>query len=152
MDEFIERLIKSSLAGLHVIVISRSMFGENTTELTLKGFCQVIGKSSFEFSCSEIIAYYKICGVSLTENETDKLYAYTEGWISALYLSLLNLAQEQKIDLQSSLSELIEKTVYRPYPQTVKDFLLKAGRGRVAESTGKTVDTVFNETQCLYSL
>ncbi len=124
MDEFIERLIKSSLAGLHVIVISRSMFGENTTELALKGFCQVIGKSSFEFSCSEIIAYYKICGVSLTENETDKLYAYTEGWISALYLSLLNLAQEQKIDLQSSLSELIEKTVYRPYPQTVKDFLL----------------------------
>ena len=100
------------------------MFGENTTELALKGFCQVIGKSSFEFSCSEIIAYYKICGVSLTEKETDKLYAYTEGWVSALYLSLLNLAQEQKIDLQSTLSELIEKTVYRPYPQPVKDFLL----------------------------
>ncbi|WP_051296724.1 helix-turn-helix transcriptional regulator [Anaeroarcus burkinensis] len=124
IDCFIERLIKLTPPNLHIIIISRTMFGENTTELTLKGFCKVIEKSSFEFTRDEIAEYYKLCGICLTPSETTELYSYTEGWISALYLSLLNFEYERKIDRQSSLSELIEKTVYRYYPSEAKEFLL----------------------------
>ncbi|HWR38339.1 MAG TPA: LuxR C-terminal-related transcriptional regulator [Patescibacteria group bacterium] len=124
VDLFIERLVKTAPSNLHIVIVSRSMFGENTTELALKGFCQVIGKSSFEFTPDEIIAYYKLCGIRLTASETAELYVYTEGWVSALYLSLLNFEHERKIDRQSSLPELIEKTVYRQYPVKVKKFLM----------------------------
>jgi LuxR family maltose regulon positive regulatory protein len=44
IDQFIEMLAKSSLPNLHIVIISRAMFGENSTELALKGFCQIIGK------------------------------------------------------------------------------------------------------------
>lgn len=124
IDQFIERLVKAALPNLHVIIVSRTMFGENTTELALKGFCHLVGKSSFEFTPDEIAAYYKLCGVRLTSSETTALYAYTEGWVSALYLSLLNFEREQKIDRQATLSELIEKNVYRQCPAAVKEFLL----------------------------
>nr|WP_320146651.1 LuxR C-terminal-related transcriptional regulator [uncultured Anaeromusa sp.] len=124
IDRFIERLIKLAPQHLHIVIISRTTFGENTTELVLKGFCQVIGKSSLEFTRDEIVEYYKLCGICLTPIETTELYSYTEGWISALYLSLLNFEHERKIDRQSSLSELIEKAVYRYYPSEAKDFLL----------------------------
>lgn len=124
IEQFIERLIKLDLSNLHIIIVSRAAFGENTTELALKGFCQVIGKSSFEFTQEEIIAYYKQCGIRLNSEEAAELYAYTEGWVSALYLSLLNFAREGRIERQASLSELLEKTVYRQCPESVKEFLL----------------------------
>jgi len=124
VDEFIERLVKMSSPNLHIIIVSRESFGENTTEMALKGICQVIGKSSFEFTQTEIVSYYKQCGIRLKAQEAVDLYAYTEGWVSALYLSLLNFVREGRIERQASLAELIEKTVYRRCPAVVKEFLL----------------------------
>ncbi|SFM00723.1 LuxR C-terminal-related transcriptional regulator [Pelosinus propionicus] len=124
VDQFIERLVKTAPTNLYIILVSRTRFGENTTELALKGFCQVIGKSCFEFAEKEIIAYYKLCGIRLRPGEAAALYAYTEGWISALYLSLLTFAREGKVERQASLPELLEKAVYRQCPPAVKEFLL----------------------------
>jgi LuxR family maltose regulon positive regulatory protein len=124
VEHFIEFLAKTAPSNLHIIIVSRSTFGENTTELALKGFCQVIGKGCFEFNQSEIVAYYKLCGIRLKADEAAELYAYTEGWISALYLSLLNFVREGLVERQVSLSELIEKAVYKQCPPAVKDFLL----------------------------
>jgi LuxR family maltose regulon positive regulatory protein len=124
VDEFIERLVKTAPPNLHIIIVSRATFGENTTELALKRFCQVIGKSNFEFTQGEIVVYYKLCGIRLRPTEAAALHAYTEGWISALYLSLLSFVREGRVERQASLPELIEKTVYRQCPAAVKDFLL----------------------------
>ena len=124
VEQFIEHWVKTAPPSLHIIVISRAMFGENTTELALKGFCQVVGKSNFEFTQDEITAYYKLCGIRLKPDEAATLYAYTEGWVSALYLSLVSFMREGRIDRQASLPELIEKTVYRQCPADVKEFLL----------------------------
>lgn len=124
IDQFIELMAKTAFPNLQIIIISRATFGENTTELALKGFCQLIGKSEFEFTQGEIVAYYRLCGIRLRPDEAAELYAYTEGWISAVYLSLLSLVREGRIERQASLSELIEKAVFRQCPPSVKDFLL----------------------------
>jgi len=34
IDQFIERLVKAKIPSLHIVVISRNAFGENTVELT----------------------------------------------------------------------------------------------------------------------
>ncbi len=123
-EQFIELLVKTAPPNLHIIIVSRATFGENTTELALKGFCQVIGKGNFEFTQGEIVAYYKLCGIRLRPAEAAELHAYTEGWISALYLSLLSFVREGRVERQANLPELIEKAVYRQYPAAVKEFLL----------------------------
>ncbi len=124
IEQFLELLVKMAPPALHIIVISRAAFGEKTTELALKGYCHVIDKSCFELNQGEIIAYYKQCGIRLRPHEAAELLAYTEGWISALYLSMLAFAREGLVEHQISLSELIEKAVYRRYPTEVKEFLL----------------------------
>jgi LuxR family maltose regulon positive regulatory protein len=124
IGQFLELLVKMAPPTLHMIIVSRAAFGENTTELALKGYCHVISKSIFELNEAEIIAYYKQCGIRLRPHDAAALYAYTEGWISALYLSLLNFVREGLIERQVSLTELIEKAVYRQYPAEVKEFLL----------------------------
>ncbi len=123
-DHFIETLIKAELPNLHVVVISRVVFGSKITELRLKGYCTLIDKHHFELTPAEIVEYYKNCGVRLTAKQAADLFSYTEGWISALYLCLLSFLQEGRIEHQVSLHELLEKAVYQQCSDEVKNFLL----------------------------
>lgn len=125
IDGFIELLVKAEIPDLHIVVISRSVFGENTTELVLKGYCCVIEKSSFELARAEIVEYCRLSGVRLSTEETDFLVSYTEGWISAVYLCILGFLQDKRIERQASLYELIEKVVYRHCSAEVQEFLLR---------------------------
>ena len=125
VDQFIESLIKLEVPNLHVVIISRVVFGEKATELSLKGYCTLIDKKLFELTQQEIIDYYKLCGVKLTLQEAHELFSYTEGWISALYLCLLSFLQEGRLEKQASLRELLEKVVYQQCSNEMKDFLIK---------------------------
>ncbi len=124
IDRYIELLVKSEILNLHIVILSRSVFGENTAELILKGYCHAIEKSCFELSRDEIIEYCKMCGAKLNKEETDFLVSYTEGWISAVYLCLLGFQQDGRIERQASLYELIEKVVYRRIPPEAQEFLV----------------------------
>lgn len=124
IDRFIELLVKAEIPNLHIVVISRSVFGENTTELVLKGYSCVIEKSSFELSRAEIVEYCRLNGVKLSTEEADFLVSYTEGWISAVYLCIMGFLQDKRIERQASLYELIEKAVYRRSSAMVQEFLL----------------------------
>jgi LuxR family transcriptional regulator, maltose regulon positive regulatory protein len=123
-DRFIEMLIKTEIPNLHVIIISRVVFGDALTELTLKGYCTLIDKRYFELTQPEILEYYQTCGVPLTSLQASELLLYTEGWISALYLCLLSFQQEGRIESQASLHDLLEKAVYQQCSAEVKEFLL----------------------------
>jgi LuxR family transcriptional regulator, maltose regulon positive regulatory protein len=124
VDRFIELLVRSEIANLHIVIVSRSVFGENMTELVLKGYCQVLDKSCFELSRDEIVEYCRLCGIKPTREDTDFLVSYTEGWISAVYLCILGYLLEGRIEHQASLNELIERVVYRRCSAQSQEFLL----------------------------
>lgn len=124
VDHFIELLTKMELPNLYIVILSREGFGENTTELALKGFCKVIGKTSFALSQSEIIEYYKFYGIKLDAKQALRLYEYTEGWISAVYLCMLSFLEYGRFEEEESLQELIEKAVYLRCSAAEKDFVL----------------------------
>ena len=123
IDGFIELVVKSEFPNLHIVVLSRSVFAENTTELVLKGYCSVIAKSCFELSGDEIIEYCRLCGVELKTEDAAFLASYTEGWISAVYLCILGFLQDGRIERQASLHELIERSVYRHCSEEMQEFL-----------------------------
>lgn len=123
-DGFFERLAQAAIPNLYIVIVSRSVFGENTAELALKGYCLVIDKKYFELTASETLEYCKLSGVRLTADEVAFLHYYTEGWISAVYLYILGYRQTGRLDQQSeSLQVLIEKVVYQPCSPEVKQFL-----------------------------
>ena len=124
VDWLLESLIKTEIPNLHLVIMSRVIFGENANELALKGYCNLIGKQHFELTKPEIIEYYKNCGVQLKPKEVDELLAYTEGWISALYLCLLNYLQQGKIEKPASLQQLLDKVVYQQCSDNAKELLL----------------------------
>ena len=124
VDQFVELLVKAEIPNLYIVIVSRSVFGDNTGELILKGYCWVINKNCFVLSREEIIEYCKLRGVKLHAEDADFLVSYTEGWISAVYLCLLGFLQDGRIEHQVSLHELIEKVVYRRLSAEAREFLL----------------------------
>lgn len=124
INDFIEYLLWNEMPELHIILTARYTRLNNLDELILKGYLQHIQKDALEFRQEEIEAYYRICGVPLLEKDARSLLIYTEGWISALYLLMLNYKEEGTLTASPNIPRLIEKTVYRPFRQEIRDFLI----------------------------
>jgi len=124
INDFMEYLLWNELSELHIVLTARYTRLNNLEELILKGYLQHIQKDALEFTQDEIEAYYRMCGVPIQDKDVQNLYTYTEGWISALYLLMLNYKEEGILTTSPNISRLIEKTVYLPFRQEIRDFLV----------------------------
>lgn len=124
IDRFIEVVAASDIPGLHIVLIARYIDLPAAEELALKNILHSITKEVFELAPQEIAAYYQTCGVGLSEEDAERLYALTEGWISALYLNLLDFVAEGGFSQSTNIFRLLEKSVYAPLSDETKELLL----------------------------
>ncbi|MBN2899646.1 MAG: AAA family ATPase [Clostridia bacterium] len=124
VDFFLESLVKTEIDNLHIVLTARYTGFEKIEEFKLKGYLHYIVKENLEFTPKEIAQYYKSCGISLKAGASNQLYTYTEGWISALYLLMLNYKEFEHLEAPGDIYKLIEKAVYQPFSDEIKDFLL----------------------------
>jgi len=107
-NSFIEFLVMSEIIDLHIVLVTRYIDFPRLEELMLKGYLYHIKQESFELTPKEIICYYKQCGKSININEAGELYSLTEGWISALYLLMLNFGSKGSTLQIADIHTLIE--------------------------------------------
>ena len=124
VGNFIEFLVVNEIDNLHIVLTARFIELPSIEELSLKGYLFHITKETFELMPNDIVKYYKLCGISLKQTEADRLYSTTEGWISALYLLMLNFKEEGSFMATNSIYKLVENAVYKPFSEDIKDFLL----------------------------
>ncbi len=123
LNDLIEFLVRNETPDFSIVLTLRYTSLQNLDELKLKGYLNHVTKQNFEFDTKEIKAYYKVCGISLTDSEADKLYALTEGWISALYLMMLNFMNEGNFGDTRNIYMLVEKAIYIQLSDEIKEFL-----------------------------
>jgi len=121
---FIQFLAENEINNLHIVLTARFIEALNIEELLLKGYLYHITKETFELLPTDIIKYYKLCGISIKETEADMLYSTTEGWISALYLMMLNYKDEGSFMIIDNIYKLIDNAIFKPSSDDIKDFLL----------------------------
>ena len=124
MNEFIEFIVWNELDHLHIVLTARYSNMEKLEELILKEYLLHIRKETLEFEPDDIINYYKLCGIGLSEEEVLQIFSYTEGWISALYLLMRGYKEEGSFVITTNISKLVEKTVYLPFSDEIKEFLV----------------------------
>ena len=124
IHDFIVYLVKNEIPDFHVVITTRMTSFDKLDELKIKGLAQHITQVFLELQPDEIVKYYQKCGVRLKQEEAHILYAYTEGWISALYLCLLGFLQDGQLEKPASLQELFAKAVFRPLSSELKNFIL----------------------------
>lgn len=125
VDQFLQFLVTEELEYLHIVLITRFIKFINMEELQLKGYLHYITKENFVLIPDGIKKYYKLCGISLTDSDADKLFAYTEGWIGALYLLLIHYNNDGIFEKADNIYKLVKKTIYDPFSDEIKEFLLK---------------------------
>lgn len=122
-DDFLSMLITHMPDNLRLIIITRRRFAP-AAELRLKGLANIVRRDELVFTENDIPGYYQLLGIRLTAEQFKQLYAYSEGWISALYLFALEYKQNGSFSFTSSVPELVYQAVYAPLEADLKDFLL----------------------------
>lgn len=61
----------------------------------------------------EIGEYYGMAGVKLDREQMRDLYRYSEGWIAALYLQLMNFIRTGSLEQKSSIYELVNELLWK---------------------------------------
>lgn len=124
VNSFIELLVENEIDNLHIVLTVRYTKFQRLEELILKGYLHHITKETLELQPEEIAGYYMVCGISLKNHQADHLHAVTEGWISALYLLMLEYIAEGSYTPAKNIYKLMEKSVYLPLSYEIKDFVL----------------------------
>lgn len=124
-QRLILQLAGEELDGLHILLITRDTTAINFVELLSKGLCCILSSRHLKFTDSEIRAYCRMMLEDITEENLEQICQYTDGWISFIYILLLQLENGIPVGLSATLEELIEKTLFAPYEKELQDFLLK---------------------------
>ena len=107
-----------------MVAISRHGPDEALADPVLKGLAAVAGPELFTLTAAEIREYYERCGVSLTTAKAAELCEITGGWISALYLYLLQYSPNEEAASPTTVHTLLSNGIFDTLPEATKDLLL----------------------------
>ncbi len=124
MNEVIKDLSGKNNDNLVIVCLTQTITSSDIFDLSIRKKINHLGKSDFELDKSEIIEYYKQCGVKLEEEEADFLYKYSEGWMSALYLQILNYVKTNSFEHTVSVDYLVSKAIWDNLSRKEQDFLI----------------------------
>lgn len=124
IDGFLAFLIQHLPPKLHLVILTRLAFLRENAELQLKGLINHIGVKTLEFEPSDIAKYYKLCGINISQEEQSLLYSNSEGWISALYLFMLDYTKQGHFTTTLEIPELVRYAVFIPLEEELKVFLI----------------------------
>ncbi len=115
LDQLMERLVRSEISGLHLVIISRTRPDLNIEELRLKGYCCLLKNDLFQLSKREIKDYFKLFGQDISEDISGQIHSISEGWITVVYLIIQRYCETGSLEPGSSIESLIETAVISRY-------------------------------------
>lgn len=123
-------------ARLHLVIITQT-----SRPFPLSFFEQAgvryIHKEDLRLNAEDVRRYCRLCGISVTEAEAAQLYGYTEGWIVALYLAVLQRQRGEGLAPGLSVLQLMEKIVWENLSREGKKLFL-----HIAPFHGVTIEQI----------
>lgn len=125
VQKLIERIIQAQIGGLHLVLTSRTKPKINYINFVSKGLCYVINNEVLKFNKEEIKEYFQLVNFHITYKDINKIYDYTNGWISGIYLIMLGLKNGLPITGVLQINKLVKENLYCNFDDETKDVLLK---------------------------
>lgn len=125
INTFITRLVYEDIKNLHLIIISRIYPKFPWEELMIKGYCKIINQQYLTLSRAELKELCSKSGMEFTKEELDTIEKYTDGWISAVCLALLDYRRKKKLQLSVNILHLLKAAVFDGLGEELQSFFMK---------------------------
>lgn len=107
-------------SDLHFVFITQ---GVNDEEYNSDNFLY-IGKEDLAYTVDDVLELFHMHNLSISPDDATRLCEYSEGWIGAIYLQMINYADNGNFDEVDRIEELVEKTVWNKLKNAEKTALL----------------------------
>ena len=122
--EFLCRLARQLPENVHLILASRERILSEKQMLSLGGRICQIGTEQLRLRETEIAAYAHYCGVELTQERLRTVADTSEGWFSAVYLSLQTLTERGVLpDRMSNIYAMFSEALLEPLSPEKQEFV-----------------------------
>lgn len=108
---------------LHMIFITQQLEAKQQISIHNNNI-HTIDASSFFFDREGTASLFRLEGIRLTEDELEKIFMSTEGWVSAIRLQMINFIETGSFDLAADIEQLVEKAIWNNLTEKEKDFFL----------------------------
>ena len=115
-------------SNVHMIVASRDRFLDATEIVRLGNRIYQIGIEQLRLNHTELAIYSRRCGIVLSDKQVEKILYSSEGWFSAVYLSLMAYFENGILpDNNSDIYSTFTAAMINPLPQKQQEFLAVMG-------------------------
>lgn len=125
INRVITNLAYDGIKDLHIVIVSRTYPDIPCEELFLRGCCIMIDKTELALSRRETEEVFAINGVKLSTAESDAVYEYTDGWISAVYLALYDYLRNGRVGAFTSAHHLLKTAIFDKLTPTLQNIYTK---------------------------
>jgi LuxR family maltose regulon positive regulatory protein len=122
---FLFQVVKDQPDNLYITIVTRDTSNLDLLELAAKGLCNILPQQVLRFTDDEVLDYCAMMDHKPSDAELKQICAYTGGWISMVYLTLLGIGQGIPIGKNDAIADLVEKALYNTCDDNIRRFLLR---------------------------
>lgn len=122
-NQFFLFLVREFADRLRLILISQKKVSREEEFLIATGKVNRITSEDLRFSREDMDYYLKLCNITLPEEEIIKIYEKSEGWISMIYVTVLNYLRVGQSDLSADMEHLVDRAAYAGLSHETKHLL-----------------------------
>lgn len=115
-DEYFDLLFVSLVDAipqeLHFIIMSQKLEPGRLQDAEGRDNVLYLSKDDFIFDKDDIKELFRTNSLRISESDAQKLYDYSDGWVSAIYLQMLSYAENGRLEETGTIDELVDKTVW----------------------------------------
>lgn len=108
-----------------ILLITRDTTGLDFVELLSRGQCCLLLSQLLKFTEEELGDYCRMMRPSISKQDLEKVWQYTDGWISFAYILLLGLENGIPVGFSMTMESMIERALFSRYDGSMQDFLLR---------------------------
>ena len=125
---FLCMLVGRLPANVHLIIASRDRFLPAAEIVRLGARVYRLGTEQLRLNHTELAVYAHRCGTELSDAQVESLLYSSEGWFSAVYLSLRTLSERGVLPSRhSDIYSTFTAAMIDPLPQRQREFLAVMG-------------------------
>ena len=120
---FMTELLSCAVDKLHIVIITQTArpfqfsFFEQTNVYLIRA-------EDLRLNEEDVKQYCRMCGIAVSKREIRQIYEYTEGWIVALYLTILQMQRGEGYTLSLGNIQLMENIEWKNLGDEKKRLLL----------------------------